>query len=40
MKKYLNSPYKDIPEELKSEYTMNGKIPILEWYLDGSKKKL
>jgi len=27
---YHNSPYKIIPEELKNEYTMNGKIPIFE----------
>jgi hypothetical protein len=32
--KYNNSPYKTIPEKLKNEYTMNGKIPIFDWYLD------
>ena len=35
---YYQSPYKTIPEELKSEYTMDGKIPIFDWYFDGSKK--
>ena len=27
---YNQSPYKAIPEELKSEYTMNEKIPIFD----------
>jgi hypothetical protein len=36
--KYNKSPYKVIPEELKNEYTMNGKIHIFDRYLDGSKK--
>ena len=35
---YNKSPYKIIPEELKNEFTMNGKIPIFEWYLDDRKK--
>lgn len=45
---YYNSPYKIIPEELKNEYTMNGKIPIFKkgcpltfdgsWFFDDSKK--
>ena len=34
---YNESPYEQIPEELVNEYTMNGKIPIFEWYLDGRK---
>ena len=34
---FNNSPYKNIPEELYSNYTMNDKIPVLDWYLDGSK---
>lgn len=38
--KYNNSPYKTIPEELKNEYTMNGKIPIFDWYLDGREALL
>tara|TARA_B100000161_G_scaffold168084_1_gene120268 strand:+ start:1517 stop:2278 length:762 start_codon:yes stop_codon:yes gene_type:complete len=35
---YNNSPYKLIPEEIRNEYTMNEKIPVFEWYFDGSKK--
>ena len=35
---YNNSPYEKIPEELKNEYTMNGKIPIFNWYFDGRKQ--
>jgi hypothetical protein len=34
---YNKSPYKIIPEQLKNEFTMNGKIPVFEWYLDGRK---
>jgi hypothetical protein len=35
---YTNSPYRVIPSELHNDYTMNGKIPVFDWYLDGSKK--
>lgn len=34
---YNQSPYKEIPEELKDKFTMGGKIPIRDWYLDGTK---
>lgn len=37
MSSYINSPYKVIPEELVNKYTINGTIPILDWWLDGSK---
>ena len=33
---YNKSPYEIIPEELKNEYTMNGKIPIFNWYIDST----
>lgn len=36
--KYTDCPYKEIPSELLEDYTMNGKIPIFEWFLDGTKK--
>lgn len=36
MEKYINSPYKEIPEELIPKYTMNNQIPILDWWLDGT----
>ena len=32
---YNDSPYKEIPEELKSRYSLNNTIPILNWWLDG-----
>lgn len=35
---YTNSPYVDIPNELMTGYTMNNTIPILKWWMDGSKK--
>jgi hypothetical protein len=35
--KYNESPYRQIPEDLISEYTMNGIIPVFDWYIDGSK---
>ena len=34
---YNQSPYKGIPVELKDKFTMDGKIPIRDWYLDGTK---
>lgn len=40
MNEYNNSPYKDIPEELLNDYTMNGSVPIFNWYLDGTKDLL
>lgn len=36
--KYNKGPYKTIPKELINEYTLNGKIPVFDWYLDNSKK--
>mgnify|MGYP003644126642 CR=1 FL=1 len=39
MNNYNNSPYKEIPEELKNDYTMGGKIPVFDWYADSSKKE-
>ena len=33
---YTNSPYNTIPIELVELYTCNNKIPILEWYIDGT----
>lgn len=38
MSKYTDSPYRYIPDELVEEYTMNGKIPIFDWWIDASKK--
>ena len=35
MSEFTDSPYKTIPEELKNGYTMGGKIPVLNWWLDG-----
>jgi hypothetical protein len=32
---YTNSPYEEIPSELSNDYTMNGKIPIIKWYING-----
>ena len=37
MYQYFDSPYKEIPNELINEYTINKSIPILNWWLDGSK---
>jgi hypothetical protein len=34
--KYLDSPYKEIPEDLKNCYTMNGRVPILDWWINGA----
>ena len=36
--KFNESPYESIPKELKNGFTMDGKIPVFEWYFDGSKK--
>ena len=36
---FLNSPYENIPNELLSQFTMNGAIPLLNWFFDGSKKQ-
>ena len=38
MSSYTNSPYKDIPSELLSQYTLNGQIPVLDWWLDGTNE--
>ena len=38
MSKYPNGPYKNIPSELLQDYTMNYRIPVFDWYIDGSKK--
>ena len=32
--KYTDSPYKKIPEELLSDYTMDGRIPVKSFWLD------
>ena len=37
MSKYNKSPYRIIPEELKNDYTMSGKIPVLDQYMDNRK---
>ena len=37
---YLDSPYKEIPTELLSKYTLEGEIPILDWFDDGRKALL
>jgi hypothetical protein len=36
--KYTNVPYRFIPKELLQSYTMNNKIPVLDMFLDGTKK--
>ena len=33
---YTNSPYTKIPDELLNDYTCNGTIPVLDWFLDGT----
>lgn len=35
--KYNESPYAKIPEELVNDFTMNQRIPIFDWFLDGRK---
>ena len=40
MSAYTNSPYKDIPSELLSQYTLNGQIPVLDWWTDGTNELL
>lgn len=37
--KFTDSPYKEIPEQLKNNYSLNGMIPIKEWWINGSKKE-
>lgn len=37
---YNNSPYKDMPDELKDKYTMNDKIPIKNMYLVDNTTKI
>jgi hypothetical protein len=36
--KYTNVPYRFIPKELLQSYTMNNKIPVLDMFLDDTKK--
>ena len=38
MSSYTNSPYKNIPSELLSQYTLNGQIPVLYWWIDGTNE--
>jgi len=33
---YNESPYKIMPEELKNGFTMNGNIPIMDWWFNNS----
>jgi len=35
--KYTDSPYVTIPDELLGGYSANGKIPILDWWMDDSR---
>ena len=35
MSSYTNSPYKEIPSQLLNQYTLNGQIPILNWWING-----
>ena len=35
MQNYTDSPYKKIPADLASKYTMDNQIPIFDWWLDG-----
>ena len=34
MNTYIDSPYINIPNELLKDYTMDGKIPILNLWVD------
>ena len=34
MSTYTDSPYKDIPNELLAQYTMNNRIPVFSWWFD------
>ena len=36
MEEFKDSPYKKIPDQLINLYTMNGKIPVFDWFIDGS----
>jgi len=38
MTTFKNSPYVDIPQELIAQFTLNGTIPVANWWFDGSKK--
>lgn len=33
---YTNSPYKEIPSDLISSYTLNNTVQVIDWYLDGT----
>jgi len=39
MSSYTNSPYREIPPELLDGYTMGGRIPVFDWWIDGSKRE-
>jgi hypothetical protein len=39
MSSYSNSPYREIPEELLDGFTMGGRIPVFDWWIDGSKRE-
>ena len=34
MQNYTDSPYKKIPADLASKYTMDNQIPVFDWWLD------
>jgi hypothetical protein len=34
MQSYTNSPYRNIPNELLAQYTMNNRIPVFSWWRD------
>lgn len=36
MDNYINSPYKNIPNKLNPKFTMNNRIPILNWWFNGT----
>lgn len=38
-KEFNDSPYVDIPAELKKKFTINNSIPVFSWWLDGSKNE-
>jgi len=38
MSAYINSPYIEIPEEMLDGFTMGGRIPVFNWWIDGTKK--
>ena len=36
----MNGPQKVIPDDLLNRYTMGGTVPVLDWWLDGTKDLL